>query len=114
MHCWGAYWHRRPTKSAWYSSKNPYIEEVSEFEATEIESEYLNDTKQPFVKESPVRILCKYVNEYKIEDTNKIPDIILALNLKNESIEFDSIKNAVKSKPILIGQTIVELKRLNQ
>jgi hypothetical protein len=37
-----------------------------------------------------------------MEDTNKIPDIILALNLKNEFIEFDSIKNAVKSNPNLI------------
>ena len=49
-----------------------YIEEVSEFEATEIESEYLNGIKQPFVKESPVRLLCKYVNEYSIEENGCI------------------------------------------
>ena len=49
-----------------------YIEEVSEFEATEIESEYLNNIKQPFVKESPVKLLCKYENEYEIKENGCI------------------------------------------
>ncbi len=64
-----------------------YIEEVSEFEATEIESEYLNDTKQPFVKESPVKLLCKYENEYEIKENGcihiiaSIEEIIVEENL---------------------------------
>lgn len=33
-----------------------------------------------------------------MEDTKKIPDTILALNLNDEFIEFDSIKNALRSK----------------
>lgn len=43
-----------------------YLENVSEFEESNIESEYVENIKQPFVKESPVRLLCKYMNEYTI------------------------------------------------
>jgi flavin reductase (DIM6/NTAB) family NADH-FMN oxidoreductase RutF len=43
-----------------------YKEEISEFEETNIAPEYLEGISQPFVKESPVRLLCKYVNEYPI------------------------------------------------
>ena len=49
-----------------------YLEEISEFDATEIESEYLNNIKQPFVKESPVKLLCKYENEYEIKENGCI------------------------------------------
>ena len=45
-----------------------YDSEVSEFEKTNLESEFLDNHKVPFVKESPVKLLCKYVNEYKIEE----------------------------------------------
>jgi flavin reductase (DIM6/NTAB) family NADH-FMN oxidoreductase RutF len=43
-----------------------YLENVSEFEESNIESEYVENIKQPFVKESPVRLLCKYMSEYTI------------------------------------------------
>ena len=49
-----------------------YDDTVSEFNETDIEPEYLNSIKQPFVKESPVRLLCKYVNEYLIEENGCI------------------------------------------
>ena len=49
-----------------------YDDTVSEFNETQIEPEYLNSIKQPFVKESPVRLLCKYVNEYLIEENGCI------------------------------------------
>jgi len=43
-----------------------YLEEVSEFKESNIESEYIENIQQPFVKESPVRLLCKYMSEYPI------------------------------------------------
>ncbi len=49
-----------------------YNEEVSEFEETQIASEYLEGIPQPFVKESPVRLLCKYLNEYPIVENGCI------------------------------------------
>jgi flavin reductase (DIM6/NTAB) family NADH-FMN oxidoreductase RutF len=48
---------------AHHTSAN-YEQGVSEFEETNLTSEYLDDYKCPFVKGSPVRLLCKYVNEY--------------------------------------------------
>lgn len=44
----------------------PYAEEVSEFDKTHLEPEFLDNQKVPFVKNSPVKLLCKYLNEYPI------------------------------------------------
>lgn len=49
-----------------------YKEEISEFDETQIASEYLEGITQPFVKESPVRLLCKYLNEYPIVENGCI------------------------------------------
>ncbi len=45
---------------------------VSEFEKTNLEEEYKNKIKVPFVKGSPVQLYCKYVNEYFIKENNTI------------------------------------------
>jgi len=45
-----------------------YPEEISEFDQTELEPIYHNDCPVPFVKGSPVKLLCKYVNEYLIQE----------------------------------------------
>ena len=37
-----------------------------------LEPEFIDDLKVPFVKGSPVKLLCKYVNEYKIEENDCI------------------------------------------
>ena len=50
---------------AHHTSAN-YPPEISEFENTNLEAEFLDDFKVPFVKGSPVRLLCKYLNEYDI------------------------------------------------
>lgn len=49
-----------------------YKEEISEFEATQIEPEYIDGINAPFVKESPVRLLCKYSSEYLIKENGCI------------------------------------------
>ncbi len=49
-----------------------YLDTISEFEETAIAPEYIENIQQPFVKESPVRLLCKYVNEYPIVENGCI------------------------------------------
>ena len=41
---------------------------ISEFDKTNLEAEYIENNKFPFVKGSPVKLYCKYLNEYKIEE----------------------------------------------
>jgi flavin reductase (DIM6/NTAB) family NADH-FMN oxidoreductase RutF len=49
-----------------------YPIEVSEFEVTGIEPEWKEGISIPFVKESPIQLLCKYVNEYEIKENGTI------------------------------------------
>ena len=45
---------------------------ISEFDKTNLEEEYKNDLKVPFVKRSPVQLYCKYLNEYYIKENDTI------------------------------------------
>ncbi len=56
---------------AHHTSAN-YAEGISEFDKTNLESEYFEGIETPFVKGSPVRLLCKYVNEYEIKENGVI------------------------------------------
>lgn len=58
-------------KAAHQTSAN-YPEEINEFEVTGIEEEMKEGISVPFVKESPVQILCKYVNEYEIKENDTL------------------------------------------
>jgi flavin reductase (DIM6/NTAB) family NADH-FMN oxidoreductase RutF len=49
-----------------------YNVEESEFEMVHLTEEYLSGIDVPFVKESPVKLLCKYLNEYEIKENNTI------------------------------------------
>ena len=49
-----------------------YGPEISEFDQTRLEPEFLDGERVPFVKGSPVRLLCKYVNEYAIAENGCI------------------------------------------
>ncbi len=49
-----------------------YNAEESEFEIVNLTEEYLSVIEVPFVKESPVKLLCKYLNEYEIKENNTI------------------------------------------
>jgi flavin reductase (DIM6/NTAB) family NADH-FMN oxidoreductase RutF len=49
-----------------------YDEFISEFDKTNLEEEYVDDIAIPFVKGSPVQLLCKYVNEYEIIENGTI------------------------------------------
>lgn len=54
---------------------------ISEFDKTNLEEEYKNDIKIPFVKGSPVQLYCKYINEYYIKENDTIHVIAAIENL---------------------------------
>ncbi len=56
---------------AHHTSAN-YENGISEFDKTNLEEEFKNDLKIPFVKGSPVQLYCKYLNEYYIKENNTI------------------------------------------
>ena len=56
---------------AHHTSAN-YPQEISEFDMTDLEAVYHGGCPVPFVKGSPVKLLCKYVNEYLIEENGCI------------------------------------------
>lgn len=56
---------------AHHSSAN-YDESISEFNQTNLEEEYYDGISIPFVKGSPVQILCKYLNEYEIKENGTL------------------------------------------
>tara|TARA_B100001059_G_C17828665_1_gene583163 strand:- start:3214 stop:3831 length:618 start_codon:yes stop_codon:yes gene_type:complete len=49
-----------------------YPEEISEFDKTNLKQEYKDGCKAPFVKGSPVQLVCKYLNEYNIKENGTI------------------------------------------
>ena len=49
-----------------------YPEEIDEFEVTGIEAEFKKNLQVPFVKDSPLQLLCRYVNEYEIKENGTI------------------------------------------
>ena len=55
-----------------HHTSSSYEEHISEFDKTGLEPEFIDNIKVPFVKGSPVQLLCKYVNEYTIEENGCI------------------------------------------
>lgn len=68
-----------------------YPLDVNEFEVTGIVPEWKQEIQVPFVKESPVQLLCKYLNEYEIKENGTIHVIasIEKIFVKNELLSED-------------------------
>ena len=49
-----------------------YPENVSEFDQTNLKEEYKADCFAPFVKDAPVQIACRYVNDYLIKENDTL------------------------------------------
>ncbi|MBT8294982.1 MAG: flavin reductase [Gramella sp.] len=49
-----------------------YDEEISEFNKTGLTEEYLDDFQAPYVKQSEIKLGCKYLNEYHIEENDTL------------------------------------------
>lgn len=70
---------------AHHTSAN-YESGISEFDKTNLEEEYKEEFKIPFVKGSPVQLYCKFVNEYLIKENDTI-HIIASI----ENVFYDEI-----------------------
>ncbi len=68
-----------------------YPENISEFDKTNLEPIYLDNFDAPYVKDSPVQIGCRYVNEYLIKENDTILVIgaIEHVYLKKEIVHQD-------------------------
>ena len=76
-----------------------YPEEISEFDKTNLEQEYKDGCKAPFVKGSPVQLVCKYQNEYSIKENGtilvvaSIEDIYFNENLISKNLTILGMSN---------------------
>lgn len=55
-----------------HHSSASYESEFSEFDKTNLTEEFKDALKIPFVKNSPVQLYCKYVNEYYIKENDTV------------------------------------------
>lgn len=93
-----------------------YSEEISEFEMTGLEPEFKGNFKAPFVKNAPVQMSMKFIEEIYVpsNDVLLIVAEIQELFVKNELLEEDGFINLAKGKVATIngldGYSIPNLK----
>lgn len=93
-----------------------YDESISEFDKTNLEFEMIENHKVPFVKGSPVQLLCKYVNEYPIIENGCIHIIasIEEVYVNEEILLEDNWLNLEKGNVVAIngldGYSVPKLK----
>lgn len=77
-----------------------YDSAISEFEMTGLTEEHLDGFYAPFVKESPVKMAMRYIEEHpiKVNGTILIIGEIIDLYLKDELLEKDGFVNLSKGK----------------
>ena len=82
-----------------------YAEDISEFDQTNLEAEYKADCFAPFVKEAPVQIACRYVNDYLIKenDTLLVVGAIEHLFVKNEMLLEDGYVQLDKGEVVTVN-----------
>ncbi|AXT60765.1 flavin oxidoreductase [Aquimarina sp. AD10] len=68
-----------------------YDEDVSEFEKTNLNELFLDNFYPPYVQDSPIKLGCKYVNEYLIKENDTILVIgsVEHLYINNDYIHTD-------------------------
>lgn len=94
-----------------------YDAQISEFDKTNLISEYKNEFKAPFVKGTPLQLAMEYVEEYIIKgnDTILVIGKIIGLHLNDDLIEDDGFINLSKAQVAAIngldGYAIPELNK---
>lgn len=63
--------HERMIEQA-HQTAAEYEEEVSEFNQTGLNEEYLDGFHAPYVKQSEIKLGCKYLNEYEIKENDTL------------------------------------------
>ena len=93
-----------------------YDKFISEFDATDLQSEYKDEFKAPFVHGAPIQMAMDYVEEYPIKVNNTILVIgsIKTLYVDDELTEKDGFINLAKAQVATIngldGYAVPELK----
>jgi flavin reductase (DIM6/NTAB) family NADH-FMN oxidoreductase RutF len=82
-----------------------YPEEINEFDQTNLQPIYHNDCPVPFVKGSPVKLLCKYLNEYLIQENGCLLVVasIEAIFYEEELLTSDHWLQLDKAKVVAIN-----------
>lgn len=82
-----------------------YEREVSEFEMTSLESEYLNDFTAPFVGQAPIKIAMKYVEEHPITLNGTILMVgeIVSVYLENNLLDADGFVDLSKANVVAVN-----------
>ena len=86
--------HEKIIKDAHHTSAK-YDSSISEFDVTNLETDYKNNFVAPFVKNSPIQIAMKYIEEYDIKSNNTklVIGEIQGLHIKNDLIKEDGFVN---------------------
>jgi len=94
-----------------------YANTISEFDMTNLSSEYKEDCIAPFVKNAPIQIKMKYAGEYTIKENGTILVLgeIQGLYIKKELIKNDGFVDLTKANVSAIngldGYTIPKLEK---
>lgn len=96
--------HEEITEDAHHTSAK-YPEEISEFDMTDLEMEFKGDCKAPFVKNAPVQMSMKFIEEIEVpsNDVLLIVAQIQELYIKEELLEKDGFINLAKGKVAAIN-----------
>lgn len=107
--------HKNIIKDAHHTSAK-YKKNISEFEVTNLENDYKNDFYAPFVKDCPIQLAMKYIEEYNIKanKTKLVIGEIQGLYIKDELLQNDGFINLSEGKIATIngldGYAIPQLK----
>ncbi len=82
-----------------------YPDGVSEFDQTNLKEEYKADCLAPFVKDAPVQIACRYVNDYLIKenDTLLVVGAVEHLFVQDEMLLEDGYVQLDKGKVVTVN-----------
>ena len=82
-----------------------YPEEISEFDKTNREPEFLEGFLAPFVKSSKIKLACKYLNEYSIKENDTILVVasIEGLYVEKEILQKDGWLRLDHAKTVAIN-----------
>lgn len=96
--------HSGMIKNAHYTS-GKFGKEISEFDACQLEEEYLNNFHAPFVKESRVKIGLKHIESIPISSSNTIMVVgeIVELHVPDKSLASNGYLNLESLDTIGIG-----------
>ncbi len=96
--------HKSIVKDAHHTSAK-YDSSISEFDVTDLDSEYKNNFQAPFVKNAPIQIAMQFVEEYDIKANRTILVIgkISGLYINDNLIEKDGFVNLSKAEVAAIN-----------